>query len=228
MERAYQTLQKINNYEFIIGLSDIVLLFILYIFRIMKTLVITLVSLSVLLLTGCTKTAPTITTTTTDEVTTWATTIAHEENEAGGHVSTEEWFIVGMIPHHQEAVSSAQVILEKSENAKLKIIAQAIVDTQSKEIVQLQGRLQARYPTSTVKADYMAMMRDLSKLSWHELDDAFMEDMIKHHEEAIHEATEVLEVSQRPEIVTLANDVIDLQSSEITEFQKLLDAKDRH
>jgi uncharacterized protein (DUF305 family) len=41
-------------------------------------------------------------------------------------------------------------------------------------------------------------------------------------------AKQVLEVSQKPEIVKFANDVINAQSTEITEFQKLLDAKDRH
>lgn len=71
------------------------------------------------------------------------------------------------------------------------------------------------------------MMRPLNNAG-HDLEDQFMEDMIKHHQWAITMAKQVLEVSQKPEIVKFANDVIDAQSSEIAEFQKLLDAKDRH
>lgn len=66
------------------------------------------------------------------------------------------------------------------------------------------------------------MMRNLTKLSAHERDDAFMEDMIKHHEGAVHMAGEVLEVSQRPEIVKMANDIIRTQNAEIAEFKELL------
>lgn len=41
-------------------------------------------------------------------------------------------------------------------------------------------------------------------------------------------AQQVLDISQRPEIVQFANDVINAQSNEIAEFKKLLDEKDRH
>ena len=52
-------------------------------------------------------------------------------------VSSEEGFIIGMIPHHQEAVDAAKIIVAKSENKELKIVAQAIIDAQNKEITQL-------------------------------------------------------------------------------------------
>lgn len=66
------------------------------------------------------------------------------------------------------------------------------------------------------------MMGDVSKLSAHELDDTFMENMIKHHEGAIHMAEEVLDVTQRPEIVRLAKAIITTQNTEITTFKKML------
>lgn len=107
-------------------------------------------------------------------------TSTEEEHHMGA--SSEEEFIVNMIPHHQEAVDTAKIILAKSENAKLKTIAQAIVDGQSKEIITLNRWFKSWYPNSTLKTEWAPMMRDLSKLSAHDLDDAFMEDMIKHHE----------------------------------------------
>lgn len=97
-------------------------------------------------------------------------------------VTSEEEFIVRMIPHHQEAIDTSMIIVAKTENKELKAIAQGIIDAQKKEITQLNGWLKSWYPTSTLKGEHSAIMRDLTKLSGHELDDAYMEDMVKHHE----------------------------------------------
>ena len=139
-----------------------------------------------------------------------------------GNVISEEEFIVGMIPHHQEAVDTSMIIIAKSENQKLKAIAQGIIVAQKKEIIQLTGWLQSWYSNSTIKGEHSAMMRDLTKLSGHELDDAYMEDMIKHHEGAIDMAQDILEVSQKPEIVELAQNIIASQTAEIETFKKML------
>lgn len=147
----------------------------------------------------------------------------HTDNKKDDRsASSEEWFITGMIPHHQEAVDAAKIIVAKTQNQELKKVAQAIIDAQNKEITQLKGWMKAWYPNSMIKTESMPMMRDLTKLSGHELDDAFMEDMIKHHEEAIHMAKDVLEISQRSEIMTIAKDIISSQTSEIAMFKKML------
>lgn len=96
--------------------------------------------------------------------------------------ASEEEFLVNMLPHHQEAIDTAKIIVAKTENATLKKIAEAIISGQSSEVTTMKGWLASWYPNSTMKTEYMPMMRDLSKLSAHDLDDAFMEDMIKHHE----------------------------------------------
>lgn len=127
-----------------------------------------------------------------------------------------------MIPHHQEAVDTASIIVAKTQNAELKKIATDIVSAQKTEIALLSSWMKTWYPNTALKVGYMQMMRDLSKLSDHDLDDAFMEDMIKHHEGAVHMAKEVLEVSQRPEIVKMANDIIRSQNAEIAKFKELL------
>ena len=136
--------------------------------------------------------------------------------------STEEEFIAKMIPHHQEAVDTATIIIAKTQNAELRKIATGIVSAQKTEIALLNSWMKSWYPNSTLKVSYMQMMRDLSKLSGHDLDDVFMEDMIKHHEGAIHMAEAVLEVSQRSEIVKMANDIIRTQNAEIAKFKGLL------
>ncbi len=136
--------------------------------------------------------------------------------------ASEEEFIVNMIPHHREAIDTAKIIVAKTENAELKKIAEAIISGQSTEAATMKKWLTSWYPNSTLKTEYMPMMRDLTKLSSHDLDDAFMEDMIKHHEGAVHMAEEVLDVSQRPEIVKMAKDIISAQNAEIATFKKML------
>lgn len=207
----------------------------------MKTLLISSVVLTTLFLAWCsdkqvTENSTTPTPTTQQQVIPEDKKNTHE-NMAGmwddmakmdhATITNEEQFIAEMIPHHQEAVDTAKIIVAKWENPTLKKIAQAIVDGQSNEITMLKWWLSTRYPSSSYKVTYQNMMRPLDKAG-HDLEDQFMEDMVKHHQWAITMAKQVLEVSQKPEIVKFANDVINAQSTEIAEFQKLLDAKDRH
>lgn len=136
--------------------------------------------------------------------------------------SSEEEFLVNMIPHHQEAIDSAKIIMTKTKNPELKKIAEAIISGQSTEVNTMKKWLKTWYPNTTMKTEYMPMMRNLSKLSEHDMDDAFMTDMIKHHEGAIHMAEEVLDITQRPEIVKIAKDIVSAQKTEIATFQKML------
>lgn len=205
----------------------------------MKTpIILGFMIISSLALASCTHTTtpvtppPTVPTTPvpvkTETTTSSSTTMTHttspttmeEEHHMGA--SSEEEFLVNMIPHHQEAVDSAKIIIAKSENAELKKIAEAIVSAQTSEIVTLKGWLKSWYPNTTIKTEWEPMMGDLSKLSAHDLDDTFMENMIKHHEGAIHMAEEVLDVTQRPEIVKLAKAIIATQNAEIATFKKML------
>ncbi len=200
----------------------------------MKTLLIGIIALSTLLLVWCG--AKKTTTSVILDDTQWKNvavdTTENTDNGAMdmGHsnITSEEQFIAEMIPHHQEAVDSSKIIVAKWETVIIKNMAQAIIDWQSSEITMLKDWLASGYPNSTYKSNYKAMMRSLTNLTDHELEDTYMEDMVKHHEAAIAMAKQVLDISQKPEIVKFANDVIATQSNETTEFKKLLDAKDRH
>jgi uncharacterized protein (DUF305 family) len=46
-------------------------------------------------------------------------------------------FIDNMIPHHESAISMANVVLEESENPEIREIAGAIVDAQEREVEQM-------------------------------------------------------------------------------------------
>lgn len=139
-------------------------------------------------------------------------------------INTEEEFILHMIPHHQEAIDTATIIIQKSQYKKLQALAQAIVDAQTKEVTMMNWWMQSRYPSSTKQVEYMKMMdANLWNLEGNELDKLFILGMIKHHQWAIMMAQQVLEISQKPEIVKMANDIITSQTSEIKELNHLLE-----
>ena len=130
-------------------------------------------------------------------------------------VSSESDFVIGMIPHHQEAVAVARVVLERGERAEVLALAEAIIATQADEIAELEAWRAAWYPTATAPA-YVPMMQPLDGLEPDRVDRTFASDMIHHHAMAIGMAEALLALDGvRPEVEDLARDVIRVQTEEI-------------
>lgn len=130
-------------------------------------------------------------------------------------VASESDFVLGMIPHHQEAVDVARVVLELGGRAEVLELAEAIVATQAEEIAQLEAWRAAWYPTARAPA-YAPMMRPLDGLDPDAVDRTFASDMIHHHAMAIEMAEAVLALNGvRAEVRALAEDVIRVQAEEI-------------
>lgn len=140
-------------------------------------------------------------------------------------ISSELNFIVNMIPHHQEAVDSATIMLSKTSNAGIKALSQWIIDAQNKEISMMKWRLASWYPKNTETPSYMKMMPNLSSISWKEADVAFLQGMISHHQWAIEMAEAVLREDHRAEVRSLAADIIATQSKEIATMQTMLQSQ---
>lgn len=100
-------------------------------------------------------------------------------------VSDELSYLSLMIPHHEEAIATAQRVLAESKRPEMREFAQAIIDVQSREIEQMNTWLNDWYPDQTRTVTYTPMMRDLSQLEGDALDQAFLEDMIMHHMGAV-------------------------------------------
>ncbi len=66
------------------------------------------------------------------------------------------------------------------------------------------------------------MMAGLEGKTGDVFDKAFIEEMIVHHEGAVVMAKKVLEVSKRPELITLANGIISAQTAEISQMKSWL------
>ena len=130
-------------------------------------------------------------------------------------VASESDFVIGMIPHHQEAVDVARVVLERGDRPEVRALAAEIVASQSDEIAALEAWRADWYPTATAPT-YVPMMRPLDGLDADAVDRTFASDMIHHHAMAIGMAEAVLALDDvRPEVRALAEDVISVQTEEI-------------
>lgn len=135
-------------------------------------------------------------------------------------------FLDQMVPHHQMAVHSAQVMLASSERPELRDLARRIISAQQAEITQMVAWRAAWYPDAP-PGPWMPMSRagigrggmlggqeQMSRL--------FLEMMIPHHASAIEMARQALVESQRPEIHGLAETIISSQTAEIEEMRGYL------
>ncbi|MFT4215312.1 MAG: DUF305 domain-containing protein [Microbacterium sp.] len=170
-----------------------------------------------LALTGCSATGSESTATT-------ATSATAEHNTA------DEMFAAMMIPHHEQAVEMSEIVLAKDDvDSAVADLAQRIKDAQAPEIELMESWLVA---WDSAMADMShggmdGMLSDEDMAALEEADGAtasrlFLEGMIEHHEGAIDMAEDVLEEGLNPEVLALAQEIIDTQQAEITEMQALL------
>jgi len=74
-------------------------------------------------------------------------------------------------------------------------------------------------------SDMMTVMNDdLGTKTGEEFEIAFLEGMIDHHVGAVDMAELVLKNTERPELVQMANDIIEVQNAEINMMQKWRDS----
>lgn len=139
-----------------------------------------------------------------------------------GNITSEEQFIVDMIPHHQEAVDTSIEIVARSSNEELRKLAQWIIDAQKKEIAMMQNRLKEWYPSSILQTTYKNMMPDLKQYQWVDLDNQYLMGMVMHHKGAVQMAQWLLKLQPRTELIQFANDIIRVQTSEINQMKVML------
>jgi hypothetical protein len=66
-----------------------------------------------------------------------------------------------MIPHHEEAIATAQRVLEYSDRPEMREFARNIIDVQTAEIGQMENWLDEWYPGQETNLSYTPMMRDM-------------------------------------------------------------------
>ncbi len=145
----------------------------------------------------------------------------HMGDHAMAPVTSEEQFIVEMIPHHQEAVDTSRVIVENTDNEELRDLAQRIIVAQEQEIAMMQAWLDQDFDGG-YDASYQDMMPDLERYQGVDQDNAYLHGMIMHHIMAVEMAEQVLELNPSERVRTFAEAVIAVQTAEIDEMYGLM------
>jgi uncharacterized protein (DUF305 family) len=135
-------------------------------------------------------------------------------------------FLQHMIPHHREAIASAEALRAVTERAELRALLQDVIETQSAEVELMHGWINAWFPDAEPEAHVEPMMRDLGAAPVADLERAWLEDMIMHHMMAVHEARALLglDLSDHPEVAELANAIVADQMSEMRQMAGWLSA----
>ncbi|OGE75446.1 MAG: hypothetical protein A3C85_03030 [Candidatus Doudnabacteria bacterium RIFCSPHIGHO2_02_FULL_48_21] len=144
----------------------------------------------------------------------------------------DEHFIEQMIPHHEDAITMANIALEKTQRQEIKGLAEDIVRTQTAEIEQMKSWYEDWFSlenSGTKQAMAhgmmnMGMMGDNSDIDRLEtavpFDKAFIEEMIPHHQMAVMMAQMLERTTARPEMKKLAGDIITAQTREINQMRE--------
>jgi uncharacterized protein (DUF305 family) len=145
-------------------------------------------------------------------------------------------FAQSMIPHHEQAIEMAEIALDPTVGASPEVvdIATRIQAAQDPEIETMTSWLAAwGEPTQMDTSEGHDMdsmegmmsaedMDALAAARSTDFDQRWAEMMIAHHEGAISMAEEVQADGTNAEVRALADEIIRVQSSEITELQQLL------
>ena len=150
-----------------------------------------------------------------------------EDMHESMNVSTDEEFLKGMIPHHQEAVDTAREVLARGGSFdEIKVLAENIITSQNIEIEKMKTwHMEWLGVSYSPDASYKPMMRDISNLSGKDLDKVFLEDMVMHHMGAVMMAQQAKSFTQREEIRVLSDEIIKAQNTEITLMKGWLENK---
>jgi len=150
----------------------------------------------------------------------------------------DQHFIEQMIPHHEGAIEMAKLAQERSKRPEILTLAKAIIQSQSKEITQMQTWYKNWYGTEVPVNSIVGMgmgrgmmhggmmggqTSDIESLkNAANFDEAFLQEMIPHHQMAVMMAQMLLSGSNRPEMKQLGEDIITAQEAEIEQMRSWL------
>ena len=158
---------------------------------------------------------------------------------SGGSLATssqiDAHFIEQMIPHHEDAITMAQIALTKAEHQEIKTLASDIVKAQSEEITQMKGWYKSWFGKDVPDVNSMmghsmgtmmhgGMMGNSTDMATLEnatpFDKEFIEQMIPHHQMAVMMGQMLLNSTNRPEMKQLAQNIIEAQTKEINQMRE--------
>ncbi len=146
----------------------------------------------------------------------------HSKMDHGSMISDEESFLKLMIPHHQEAIDTSKIVLEKTSSPELKTLLQNIISAQVAEVQIMTETVENLYKNEK-KFEYQNMMNpDLANMSWEDAEKSYLEWMILHHEGAIQMANAMKDKDMQDSTRKIVENIIASQQSEIDFMKSLL------
>src|SRR6476646_10177306 len=154
---------------------------------------------------------------------------------AAGQNQTDVTFASSMVPHHEQAITMADLALAKATDARVKQLASQIKNAQDPEITTMTRWLTAwgsapmpsGHDMGGMGMDGMMtdqQMRDLERSSGAAFDRMWLQMMIEHHRGAVAMARTQLSEGRLPEVKALSQAVIDGQTKEIATMTELVGA----
>ena len=144
--------------------------------------------------------------------------------------SADVQFAMMMIPHHEQAVEMAEMVLAKDDiDERVVALAEQIKAAQGPEIELMESWLDDwGTPMGDMDGmDHGGMMSDtdmqaLQDATGVEASRLFLEQMIVHHEGAIEMAQTEVERGQNADVIALAENIVASQTTEITTMEDIL------
>ncbi|HXF44410.1 MAG TPA: DUF305 domain-containing protein [Candidatus Paceibacterota bacterium] len=156
----------------------------------------------------------------------------------GGNISSaniDQHFIEQMIVHHDDAIAMAELALERVTRPEIRTLAENIIAAQTSENEQMRrwyrdwfgGEVPDAFlvmghgiELGMMHGGMMGDATDLTRLETAEpFEQAFIEEMIPHHQMAVMMAQMLKVGSARPEMQKLAEDIITAQTREIDQMR---------
>lgn len=143
-------------------------------------------------------------------------------------------FIVQMIPHHRAAVRMSRNILEASDDAAVRRLAQRIITRQTQGIEMMEGLLPDCGQLTNPQMDLRLYQRRMDLIfremftqmgaspEGNRLNAVFLQQMIPHHRGAVRMAHNALRYEIRTDLVPVLRGIMDTQNREIRQMQSLL------
>jgi len=155
--------------------------------------------------------------------------------------TADETFVTMMIPHHQQAIEMADLVLNKEGiDPRVTELAQQVKEAQGPEIERMLAWLGdwgveydpnrnsmegMDHGSMDMSGDGMMTADDMSALEnadGAEASRLFLDQMIVHHVGAVDMARAALQDGQHPDVLELAQQVVDDQTAEISVMEELL------
>ena len=131
-----------------------------------------------------------------------------------------------MIMHHEGAIEMANYELENGDNTEMKAKAQSIITEQQQEISELQQIVSGLTDDEDDMDFSMELMMSMDKMDrtadaqviTGDTDSDFAKLMIVHHQAALDNASAYLHHGSNPELMAMAQMMVDMQTQEIIEL----------